>query len=293
MRAVFLSLLLPLGASAAGPATVALDLRGLDESTFAAIDGVALEKSATVRLVQEGFAVVAASASPEVLVSLTLQAVPRALVLRATGPGGTALREVPWGTERLGELHLELVQKLVELTREVDRAPEATLAAPPAPPGQAARWALTAAGGVLVRGGGVDPAGVVGARWGTWLQLAVEVGLCGSRGVSLDVLEGTAAAGPALALPLGERFRFELAALVGGLLHSYRLEGATAEAGARFNVFVTFPIGASFQLAGPVRLALRLAPGWGLARAHLASDQVLWSRDALRLEAGLGVFVAL
>ena len=83
VRAVLLSLFLPLAASAATPTTVATDLSGLDEASFAALDGVAFEKTATVRLVQEGFAVVARTATPQVLVSVSLRPDARARAQRA------------------------------------------------------------------------------------------------------------------------------------------------------------------------------------------------------------------
>jgi len=63
----------------AAPTSVALDLSTLDQTAFEALDGVALEKTATVRLVQEGFAVVATTAAPQVLVSVSVRQAPRSV----------------------------------------------------------------------------------------------------------------------------------------------------------------------------------------------------------------------
>lgn len=279
-----MSLLLPLLASAATPTTVAIDLSGLDEASFAALDGVAFEKTATVRLVQEGFAVVARTATPQVLVSLRLNAEPRALVLSAPGPDGPLTREVPWGSEPLGELHLELTQKLAELTRTVSKAPTPVASAPPPP-----RWELSAAFGVLVREGGTEPLGMLGLRWGNLVRVAIDVGLSGGRGVGISVFEGTLSAGPGLAFAVSEHFRLELSLLLGALLHSWAIDDAAADdrTGTHFNAVVTLPLVASWAFSPAFHLGLRVAPGWGQGRAHLSGETELWSRGAFRLDASV------
>ena len=193
-------------------------------------------------------------------------------------------REVPWGAEPLAELHLELTQKLAELTRAVSKAPAP---APLAPTPPAPRWDLSAAMGVLVRPGGTEPLGVLGVRWGNLLRLAVDVGLSGGRGAGISVFEGTLSAGPAVAFPVSERFRVELAVLLGALMHAWSIDDAAADdrGGAHFNAIVTVPLGASFAVSPAVRTGLRIAPGWGQARAHLSGENELWSRGAFRLEA--------
>ena len=47
----------------------------------------------------------------------------------------------------------------------------------------------------------------------------------------------------------------------------------------------------SWALSSAFQLGLRIAPGWGQARAHLSGDTEQWSRDAFRFEAS--VFVSL
>ena len=90
--------------ASAAPTTVALDVSTVDAASFEALDGVALEKTATVRLVQEGFAVIAPTASPDVLVAVSVSAEPRSIVLSGRGPGGASTRSIPWGNETQAEL---------------------------------------------------------------------------------------------------------------------------------------------------------------------------------------------
>lgn len=273
----------------AAPTTVALDLSTLEAGAFEALDGVALEKTATVRLVQEGFAVVATTATPDVLISLTASQTPRALVLTGRGPGGASSRSIPWASEALPELHLEVTQKLVELTRGIARAPEPVVV-PVEPVITLRLWEFGAAGGVLVRQGGVDGVGVVTLRRGDQLRLAVEVGLGGSAGSGVSVLEATLTAGVAWALRF-DRWQLEAALVAGGLLHAWSLTGSTT--GTRVSPLVSVPIQLSFGLTPSLRLGLRVSPGWSGAREHLSGDVVLWTRGPLRLDALAAVFLAL
>jgi hypothetical protein len=287
-QAVTLALVISSLAGAA-PTAVALDLSTLEAGAFEALDGVALEKTATVRLVQEGFAVVATTASPDVLVSLSVTQTPRAIVLTGTGPSGASARSIPWTGEALPELHLEVTQKLVELTRVVARVPEPVVV-PVEPVIAPRRWEVGAAGGVLVREGGVDGLGLVTLRRGDQLRLAVDLGLGGSSGTGIGVFEATLTGGLAYALRF-DRWQLEAAVVVGGLLHAWTLSGSSA--GTRFSPLVSVPIQLSVGLTPALRLGLRVAPGWSGAREHLNGDVVLWTRGPLRLEALAAVFLAL
>ncbi len=273
----------------AAPTTVALDLSTLEVTSFEALDGVALEKTATVRLVQEGFAVVATTAAPDVLVSLSVTQTPRAIVLTGKGPGGASARSIAWAGEALLELHLEVTQKLVELTRVIARAPEPVVV-PLAPVIARRLWEFGAAGGVLVREGGVDGLGVVTFRRGDQLRLAVDLGVGGSRGVGLGVFEASVSAGVSYALRF-DRWQLEAGLVLGGLLHAWNLSGSTA--GTRFSPLVSVPIQLSFGLTPSLRLGLRVAPGWSGAREHVSGDVALWTRGPLRLEALASGFLAL
>lgn len=276
---VLLALVVSASAFAA-PTTVALDVSTVDEAAFEALDGVALEKTATVRLVQEGFAVIAPTASPDVLVSVSVNAAPRSIVLSGKGPGGTGTRSIPWGAETQAELHLEVTQKLVELTRVVARAPVVAVVEPviePAP----ARWHVGAGGGVLLREGGIDGLGVALLRWGERLRFAADLGLGGSRGSGIGIIETTLTAGVAYALEF-DRWHLEAAVLVGALLHVWSLDASTS--GVRVSPLVTVPLQVSYAVTPLVSIGLRVAPGWSGAREHVSGDAVLWTRGALRLE---------
>ena len=273
--------------------SVALDLTGLDGDSFAALDGVALEKSATVRLVQDGFAVVARTASPDVVLRVGLRPEPRVLVLSSHGPGGDATSDVPWADEPLVELHLELVQKLVELTRATATAKLVIM--PPAPPPPRERpWHLSLGGGGLVREGGFDPLGLLGVRWGLRYRVALEAGFSGRTSATLSVFEAQLSAGGALALPLTTSLELEFAVLIGALVHHFWLaDRATFEPeGTRFNALVTVPVTLWLAVNEAVRVGLRFALGWGQARAHLDGEQTLWTRGAPRAEFGLTVAFA-
>lgn len=308
---MLLSLLVPLCAAAA-PSSVGLDLTELAARDFERLDALAFEKSAVVRLVQDGFAVVAPTEAADVLIRLEVQPVPRALVLRARGPGGEAAREVPWGKEPLAELHLELTQKLVELTRQVARAapapvpvvepdppepapapaaPEPTpvvAAPPPAPP---RRFSFGAAAGVLTRPGGADALVLARARYGTTLRGVAELGIAFGRGTGVTVVETQLAVGPAIGLALTDSLELEVAALVGGLLHAFWFDDSStdAAAGARINVLLMAPVTLSYQLSPDWGLFARLAAGWAQARVHLSGDVAVWSRAPFRVEAAVGL----
>lgn len=278
-QAVLLALVVS-SLAVAAPTTVALDVSTLDAAAFEALDGVALEKTATVRLVQEGFAVIAPTASPEVLVSVSVNAAPRSIVLSGKGPGGASTRSIPWGNETQAELHLEVTQKLVELTRVVARAPVVPVVEPVVEP-TPSRWYLGAGGGVLLREGGFDGLGVATLRWGDRLRFAADLGVGGSRGAGIGVIETTLAAGVAYALKF-DRWRLEAAVLVGALLHVWSLDASNS--GIRVSPLVNVPLQLSFAVTPVVNVGLRVAPGWSGAREHVSGDTVLWARGAVRLE---------
>ncbi|MBM4777738.1 MAG: hypothetical protein GQE15_08550 [Archangiaceae bacterium] len=278
-QAVLLALVVSSFAIAA-PTTVALDVSTVDAAAFEALDGVALEKTATVRLVQEGFAVIAPTASPDVLVTVSVNAEPRSIVLSGKGPGGSGTRSIPWATETQAELHLEVTQKLVELTRVVARAPVVTVVEPVVER-TAPRWQLGAGGGVLLREGGVDGLGVATLRWGERLRFAADFGLGGSRGAGIGIIETTLAVGIAYALQF-DRWHLEAAVVLGALLHVWSLDTSTS--GVRVSPLVNVPLQVSFAVTPLVSIGLRLAPGWSGAREHVSGDTVLWTRGPLRLE---------
>jgi hypothetical protein len=98
-------------------ATIAVDMRSLDDASFRRLDGGALEKQILVRLVQEGFAVVATTRRSAV--ALTIVAKGDRIEIAAQGPSGTMRRQLSTRDVPLRELHLELAQKASDLARSV------------------------------------------------------------------------------------------------------------------------------------------------------------------------------
>ena len=121
------------GPSATQATSVSVDVTTLDDATFQRLDGTALEKQIVVRLVQDGFAVVAPTWQPAVV--LTVHSLGQSVLLQAYGPAGMHKREVAAVVAGkpvpATELRLELVQKAAELVRaasarKVARAPRTT-----------------------------------------------------------------------------------------------------------------------------------------------------------------------
>jgi hypothetical protein len=209
VRRFHLPLLLLLGASAARaadpPATVAVDLSGLDDATFSKVDGTSLETKALARLVQDGFAVVAASASPQLLIRLVASG--DGVDLQGSAGTEQALRHVPLGAAPVPELQLELVQKVSELVRELisRRRPEPTASPPsatsdaPLAPSEAEppRRISLALGATALFRGTVDPMISFGFRWGrpTGLAAVAELAFTPSQGPDITVQEVGATVG--------------------------------------------------------------------------------------------------
>lgn len=277
--------------------SVAIDLTGLDEAAYAKLDGLALEKRLVLRLVQDGFAVVAASADADIRV--TVKAAPQGLLLVATGSGRTAQREVPSSEGALAELHLELAQKVVELARSCAPAPRAAAAAGPAvsaaPASPAAApplFRVAASGGALVREGGTDLAGRLSVRYGRALGVHVLAGLVPSFGRGLWVLEGQLLLGPSVKFDLGSGAEVEAALAVGAALQVFQLEdpAAAQRSGVRLDLVGALPVSFSFWPSRWVGLGVRVTPGLASqGRQHTSGDRVLWARGAASFEAAVTV----
>jgi len=122
-------------------ASVAFDLRALPADVYHRIDGLGLERKVALRLVQEGFAVMApgSGADVEVRASITDGG---AMVLSAgaRGDGAPPLRStIPAAKAPAGEWHLEVAHKVSEMARVLAatarraRAPAAAAPAAAAP----------------------------------------------------------------------------------------------------------------------------------------------------------------
>src|SRR5262245_13229311 len=98
--------------------TVSVSLAGIDADTFRAINGVELEKHLLVRLVQEGFAIVAPKARPDL--SIIIKSVGSDIVLVEITIGLDAV--VAGGGLSTDELHLAVAQQAAVLARRAERA---------------------------------------------------------------------------------------------------------------------------------------------------------------------------
>jgi hypothetical protein len=126
-------------------ASVAFDLRGLSAAAYHQIQGLALERNVALRLVQEGFAVVAPGAGADVEVRVSV-ANGGALLLSATSPherDAPPLRSTVAAARgtAAAEWHLEVAHKVAEMARVLaarardrPRAAAAPRTPPVAPP---------------------------------------------------------------------------------------------------------------------------------------------------------------
>ncbi|WP_144370112.1 hypothetical protein [Myxococcus stipitatus] len=289
------------------PATsVSFDLRSLSEQDYRRWDGVELERKVALRLIQEGFAVV----SPQSPAQLRLRVVrtPEGLGLEATGPRQRVEQGVRVGRGSLAELHLEVAQKLTEMTRAVAVPPEPVPAppvpeAPPvvesakeppmevavAPPPSTLELGLGM--GTLWRGAGskVAPHLLLSVRRGLGsFGLDAEVGLGVAREAALTAYEVQGGAFLGYRLPVTERLHLEPGVGAGLVLQVFRLEDA----------WVSDATGTQVSPAGWARMKLRwrfserfaaeARAGLGLVRpvSHVREGETLGARGRVRVETG-------
>lgn len=286
--------------------SVSFDLRALPEQDYRRWEGVELERKVALRLIQEGFAVVSPR-SPARL-RLRVSRTPEGLRLEASGPLQRVEQDVRVGRGSLAELHLEVAQKLTEMTRAVQSEPEPEPPAPvPVPPPspvpepapmlpvevaaapRPSELDVSLGVGALWRGPGVDPHLLLSVRRGLGaFGLDAEVGLGRSREPALTVFEAQGGAFFSYRLSLTERLQLEPGAGVGLVLHSFRLEddGVSEQTGTQVSpagwARMKFRWRFTEQLAAEVRVSA------GLLRpvSHVREGETLWSREAARFETG-------
>lgn len=292
---VSLTLLATLCLAASTPTTVTLDLSTLDDATYRRIDGLSLEKKLVLRLLEDGFGVVPASASADRRATFLAQN--GRLTIRV----GPLSREVELDGPTT-QLHLEIAQKLSALLREPEPKVEvpAVVAAPvvvpksiePAPsPFRPHVFVLPA---VLI-GRDVPRPSIrlgAGASW-HWLLATLQGSFTRAAANELTFDEGQL--GAALQVQLRPLDRVIVRGGVGGglWLHGWRSTRIDDAAPLGLRVLPSWWVPVSVSVA----LWEHLNVGAGatlLGHApidHRSNADVLWNAGVVRLEAG--VFLAI
>ncbi len=288
------------GAVAERPTSVTLDFSGVDDRTYARIDGLALEREAIARLLQEGFAVVPKQTAAQVTVR-TRSTTDGLLHVEAAHAQPRSAR----ATTANAELHLEVLQHIVAVAREsaAFSAPSppvvTSLEPPPAvkmPTVTAAEptprvFALSVATVGLGRLGGFDGRLLVSAavRWHAWSFEALG-GWTPSGASRLAIHEFVAAAVVWVNHAFGARWSVALGAGAGVAFHSWSsgLDQDLAPRGTRIEPTFRVPALVAFHFNDS--LSLGLLASWfttlhGLA--HVVGDSAVWARGAMGGELGV------
>jgi len=144
----------------------------------------------------------------------------------------------------------------------------------------------------------LDPMARLGLRLhlgGPWRgELGVAAVSASEPGIR--VIEIEPEVGIALELKLRERWALSAGLRLGPLLHTYSLDAGGAEQGSGSSVdgYAASPLRVALRLFGPVELDWTIAPGIATrGRRHILDGKTLWQRSPGRIEATLGVAVAL
>ncbi|WP_223645761.1 hypothetical protein [Corallococcus sp. EGB] len=279
--------------------SVSFDLGSLSEQDYRRWDGVELERKVALRLIQEGFAVV----SPRSPAQLRLRAsrTPEGLWLEAAGPRQRVEQGVRVGRGSIAELHLEVAQKLSEMTRAVQPQPEPPLPEPKPEPVLPPPVEVTSAPrrpeldlglglGTLWRGPGADPHLLLSARRGLEsFGLEAEAGLGVSREAALTVFEAQGGAFFSYRRSVAERLQLEPAVGGGLVVHAFRLKDAWVSSQTGTQVSPAGWARMKLRWRFTERLATELRVALGLLRpvTHVSEGVTLWSRGGARLETGV------
>lgn len=273
--------------------SVSFDLRSLSEKDYRQLDGLSLERKVSLRLTQEGFAVVSPD-HPAARIRVRARRVENELVVEAIGPAGNLRRVVRLEAGAQDGLHLEVTQKVAELSRAMN-VPSPAMTPPPVTARASERGSLlelSLGAGALWRTGAVDPLLLTSARLGLGrIGLDLEAGISASRGPDLRVFETQGSAG------LGYRFApvgpllLEPGAAFGLVLHGYQVTDrfATASAGTLVEPAGWARLRTRWAVAARLSLELRLALGLSAPLEHVSEGATLWRRGGLRGETGLGL----
>ncbi|MGE0869247.1 MAG: hypothetical protein AB7P03_11815 [Kofleriaceae bacterium] len=278
---------------------VAVDFSSLDKAFYDQINALELEKQLVLRLVQEGFAVVAAAESPDILVRYQHDERLRVVVSAGELKREIAI-EVP-AQDDLAEFQLQVSQKTVEIVREMPSPEPPPRSAPNLPrpatisesatplditsPPEPHSVAIMAGVGMLRRGA-MDPqvSGAIELQRGR-LRLHGTISFVPASNDDVAITEWQVQAGGGWAIVQSQIIWLSVGASVGLLVHRYELE----RAGTRVDPLVSLPVTASYQVSGPLAAWLRVAPGIAKAREHTMGDVTLWQRDRVRFELQIGL----
>ena len=274
--------------------TVAVDVSQLDQQTYDRIDALRLEKRVVVRLVQEGFAVVAVGEAPHVRITYVAKGT---LLITVSVDSTHRDRSVAFAdTSDLDALHLEIAQKTVELVRQMPKPANRTAITPPVlatrspqslpkPPASAKHrsLALEAVVGTVWRGNADAYLGVgVAHPLKSAFAITATLALIPASAMEIDVLEWEAQFGVAWIPVQTQYWSISLGVRLGALVHHF---SRTGESGTRADVLVTTPVTLHRSLFRHFATAIRVAPGFTEeSREHTHAGAQLWRRSNARLE---------
>jgi hypothetical protein len=286
-------------------ASIAFDPRGLSAEEYRRVGGLALERKVALRLVQEGFAVVAPGRGADVEVRAFMTS--EGLVLDAFNGTDTRRVTISAAEAPSAEWHLEVSHKISELARALAltrRHAPSSAEGPPQSDGQAAskraqteqpaasapapRWEIGLGAGAIFRKGGSDP--LIGLRATNAigrLRLHLDVFGNWSSGTEIDIQEAQGSAGIGMALIDGV-VALDLGLAAGAVVHRFDLENrwATERNGTSVTPAIWAPLHVRWA-AGHFVVSGRLAAGLARSPTHTSQGATLWARGSGRLEAML------
>ena len=295
---VVVSVCVALGTAAAAP-SVGVDLSKLDCDP--ASDAAALEQALVIRLLQDGFTIDPLSSMPTIIIAIA--GADHELVLSAKSAFFEETRTIDTSGSSGAQLHLELVQKAVELARLAREAmptlpPPLAPAQPvdaavvvraPSPPARPPRWQLGADVGVI-SSRELETALHARLTIASGFGVALRTSAVNRDTAAIEVGEQDLLAGASYARPLTTLLALDVAVLAGVRRHHFELamplENRT---GTRFDGSVAVPLRISIQPWRMVELSV-----WGIAklasaRDHASGTTVLWHRDGFGAGVGAGV----
>lgn len=272
--------------------TVAWDTSGLGISTYKRLDALNLERRAVLRLVEDGFAVVALAAAPRVTIRLKDAA--DGVLLEVSGELGTRRHSLALDGSALAELHLEIMQRCVSMAKAVlgptvGRAPKPP--AEPAEPRSAFSVDVSIVGGGVWRSKSFDP--TLSAHFGMsitrFLGLHLKGGVAWSTGVQLAIQDWHALLGPRGEFHLSASWKLELAVLGGARVHVAQIAPPLEGSGTRIDAMGAILLRARRELEWGLGIEAGVCGGISPAISHRLGSTTLWERGLMSLEATIGL----